>query len=91
MVGYLRYEVEIWNKGRLQNDGHVRRVKKLDWVRTLLATGIFRPNRQDNTETLEVNNNKEHKDRGKKIGHIWKILSIESLPKCTDFISSCYK
>jgi hypothetical protein len=38
---------------------------------------------------LEIDNYEEDQDGSKQIGHIWKILAVESFTKSTDFISSC--
>jgi hypothetical protein len=56
----LRNEVEVGNKCRLQNYRHVGRVEKLNWIRALLSTGILRSHRQNNTEPLEVDDNKKN-------------------------------
>jgi len=37
---------------------------------------------------LEIDDYEEDQDSGKQIGHIWKVLAVESLTKSTDFISS---
>jgi hypothetical protein len=37
---------------------------------------------------LEIDNYEEYQDSGKQIGHIWKVLAVESLTKSTDFIGS---
>ena len=38
---YLRDKVKVGNESRVKNDWHVGGVEKLNWIRTLLSTGIL--------------------------------------------------
>lgn len=88
---YLGNEVQIGYKCRLKNNRHVGGIEKLNWVRALLSTGIFRSHRQHHSKTLEIDHDEEHQYCSKKISHIWKVLSVKCLPECTDFVRSGYK
>ena len=51
-----------------------------------MATSILRPYRQNNTETLEIDNNEEDQDSCKQVGDVWKVLPIKCLSKGTNFV-----
>ena len=52
LVEELGDEVEVGDKGRLQDDGHVGGVEQLDWVRLLGTTLALGANRQVHAEAL---------------------------------------
>ena len=54
---YLRDKVKVGNKSRVKDDWHVGGVEELNWIRTLLPTGILGPHWQNHAEPLEVDNN----------------------------------
>ena len=75
----MRNEKDVRDKSRLQHNGHVRGVKELDRVRSLLATELVRFDRNLNAEALEVNHNGKNEDSRQKVREIGEVRSIHSL------------
>mmetsp|Transcript_7309 Transcript_7309/g.9886 ORF Transcript_7309/g.9886 Transcript_7309/m.9886 type:complete len:224 (-) Transcript_7309:826-1497(-) len=84
----LRNEVEIGHQGRLQDDGHIRSVKQLDRVRSLLTTCALRSHGQVHAESLEIYHDQENQHSGKKVGHVRQILTIKGLFKGPNFVGT---
>jgi hypothetical protein len=58
-IQQLGQDGDVRNKGRLKHDGHVRGVKELDRVSSLLATEFAGLDRYLNPKSLEVDDNQE--------------------------------
>mmetsp|Transcript_12501 Transcript_12501/g.40927 ORF Transcript_12501/g.40927 Transcript_12501/m.40927 type:complete len:317 (-) Transcript_12501:796-1746(-) len=63
VVEELGEEVEVGDEGRLEDDGHVRRVEELDGVRSLLAAVLLVFDGQIDAPALEVDDDDEDEHR----------------------------
>jgi hypothetical protein len=88
LVQKLGEEVQVGNEGTLKDDGDVVGVEKLDRVAGLLTTVLLVLDREIDTETLEVDDNKEDKYSGQKVGAVGQILAVESLLESTDLVTA---
>lgn len=91
LLPYLRNEVEIGHKSGLENDWHVGGVEELDRVRALLATSVLGPDREHNSESLEVHDNEENQHCSKEVGDIGEVLAVEGLTQSPYFVCPCYQ
>lgn len=83
---HLRDDVQVGDKGRLQNDGNVGSVEQLDWIAAVLAAITGALDGQIDAETLEIDDDSKHQDGGQQVHQIGQILAIECLAQCTHFI-----
>ena len=86
VVQQLTDKVEIGNKGRLQNDGHVGSVEQFDGVGPLLSAVLLVLDGKNHSPSLEVDDHDENEEGGKEIGQVGKILSEHRLLDGADLI-----
>lgn len=58
----LGEEINVWNECCLQNDWDVGSVEQLDWIWLSESSHLSGTKAKLNTETLEVNDNKDNDD-----------------------------
>ena len=79
LVHELREEVEVGDKGGLQDDGHVGGVEELDGVRALHAALGSVLDRQVHAEALEVDDDEEDEHRRHEVRQVGQVLAVEGL------------
>jgi len=70
VVQKLGDKIQVGNKGRLEDDRHVRRVEELDGVVSLLTTVLLVLDRKIDTPSLEVDDNNKNQDGCHEIGQV---------------------
>jgi hypothetical protein len=88
LVQKLGEEVQVGDESALEDDGDVVGVEQLDGVAGLLTTVLLVLDREVDTKTLEVNDNKEDEDGGKKVGAVGQVLAVERLLESTDLVTA---
>jgi len=78
-VEHCGEEVEVGDKGTLENDGDVRGVEELDGVRYLVASHLSVAQSKFNAESLEINDNEEDNHCCKQTGDIGGVFSVEGM------------
>lgn len=78
-VEKLANEVQVANKGRLQDDGNVAGVEQFDGVGSSASSYFFVLDGNIDFEALEVDNNEEHQDGGQQTVDVGQTRTIEGL------------
>ena len=86
VVQELGDEVEVGNQGRLEDDGHVGGVEKLDGVGSGLSTVLLVLDGQIHTPSLEVDDDGEDEDGGEEVGKIGEVLAVDGLLEGADLV-----
>jgi len=83
---HLRDDVEVGDKGGLEDDGDVAGVEELDWVAGGLATEAGGLDGQVDAEALEVDDDAEDEDGGEQVGEVGQVLAVEGFFEGADFV-----
>ena len=86
---HLADDVNMGGERRLEHDGHVRGVEKLDGVRATLSTEAVALDRNLDAETLEVNDDGKYGKRSDEIHHVRETFAPESFAQGTTFVIPC--
>lgn len=84
----LREEVEVRNKRSLQNNWHVGRVEKLDWVASKLTAVTLIFDLKIHTPSLEINDDNKHEHCSEQVGNVGQVLAVKGLFESSDLIRS---
>ncbi len=83
---HLRDDVEVGDKGGLEDDGDVAGVEELDWVAGGLAAEAGGLDGQVDAEALEVDDDAEDEDGGEQVGEVGQVLAVEGFFEGADFV-----
>ena len=84
----LGEEVEVGDKGGLEDDRDVRRVEELDGVGSVSAGLVLVGDLDFVFESLEVDDDEEHDDGGHQVEEVGRGGSVEGLVQSGDFVGS---
>ena len=83
---HLRDDVKIWDQSALKYDGDVGSVEKFDGVRRILASVSGGFDGQIHAESLKVDDDDEHQNRGQEVHQVRKVLTVEGFSETPYFV-----
>lgn len=85
-VEELREEIEVGDQSSVKHDGDVGSVEQLDGEVGGMTSNTLLLNMKINSETLEVNDDKEDEDGSEQVIQVGETLSVESLLEGSDLV-----
>lgn len=85
-VQQLGEEVHVGDESGLENDRDIGRVEELNGITSVLSANLLVLDWEVDSESLEVDDNKEHQHRGENVRQVRGGLSVERFLECQEFV-----